>query len=66
MAAASLALVLTEHHRAAVRSAGVFYAVITQLGFVAILIALVGSRPRVARATSRGCAARAGTAGRPR
>ncbi len=41
MAAASLVLVLTEHHRAEVRSAGVFYAVMTQLGFAAILLALV-------------------------
>jgi len=41
MAAASLVLVLSEHHRDAVRSAGVFYAVMTQLGFAAILIALV-------------------------
>jgi hydrogenase-4 component B len=41
MAGASLVLVLSEHRRAAVRSAGVFYAVMTQLGFVAILLALV-------------------------
>ena len=41
MAATSLVLVLSEHHRDAVRSAGVFYAVMTQLGFVAILVALV-------------------------
>ena len=41
MAAASLVLVLSEHRRAAVRSAGVFYAVMTQLGFAAILLALV-------------------------
>ena len=41
MAAASLVLVLSEHHRAEVRSAGVFYAVMTQLGFAAILLALV-------------------------
>jgi hydrogenase-4 component B len=41
MAAASLVLVLSEHHRVAVRSAGVFYAVMTQLGFAAILLALV-------------------------
>lgn len=40
MALASLALVLTEHHRGEVRSAGLFYAVLTQIGFVAILIAL--------------------------
>ncbi len=37
MALTSLALVLTEHHRDEVRSAGVYYAVLTQLGFVAIL-----------------------------
>ena len=41
MAATSLFLVLTEHHRDAVRSAGAFYAIMTQLGFAAILIALV-------------------------
>jgi hydrogenase-4 component B len=41
MAAASLVLVLSEHRRPAVRSAGVFYAVMTQLGFAAILLALV-------------------------
>ena len=41
MAAASLVLVLSEHRRRAVRSAGVFYAVMTQLGFAAILLALV-------------------------
>ena len=41
MAAASLVLVLSEHRREAVRSAGIFYAVMTQLGFAAILAALV-------------------------
>ncbi|WP_407343719.1 proton-conducting transporter membrane subunit [Pengzhenrongella phosphoraccumulans] len=41
MAAASLVLVLTEHQRGAVRFAGVFYAVMTQLGFAMILLALV-------------------------
>ncbi len=41
MAATSLFLVLTEHRRDAVRSAGAFYAIMTQLGFAAILIALV-------------------------
>src|SRR5450759_5145672 len=41
MAATSLVLVLSEHRRDAVRSAGVFYAIMTQLGFVAILVALV-------------------------
>jgi len=41
MAATSLSLVLTEHRRDAVRSAGAFYAIMTQLGFAAILIALV-------------------------
>lgn len=41
MAAASLVLVLSEHRREAVRSAGAFYAVMTQLGFAAILLALV-------------------------
>jgi len=41
MAATSLVLVLSEHRRKEVRCAGVFYAVMTQLGFVAILVALV-------------------------
>ena len=41
MAAASLVLVLSGHRREAVRSAGAFYAVMTQLGFAAILLALV-------------------------
>src|SRR5665647_1278235 len=41
MAATSLILVLSEHRRDAVRTAGVFYAIMTQLGFVAILVALV-------------------------
>ncbi len=41
MAAASLVLVLSEHHRDEVRAAGTYYAVMTQLGFAAILLALV-------------------------
>jgi hydrogenase-4 component B len=41
MAIASLVLVLAEHSRPEVRSAGLFYAVMTQLGFVAILIGLM-------------------------
>lgn len=41
MAATSLVLVLAEHRRDEVRSAGIFYAVMTQLGFAAILLALV-------------------------
>jgi len=41
MAAASLVLVLSEHRRTAVRCAGVFYAVMTQLGFVAILLGML-------------------------
>lgn len=41
MAAASLVLVLSEHRRDAARYAGVFYAIMTQLGFVAIMVALV-------------------------
>jgi formate hydrogenlyase subunit 3/multisubunit Na+/H+ antiporter MnhD subunit len=41
MAICSLVGVLAEHHRAAVRSAGLFYAVMTQLGFMAILVALM-------------------------
>ncbi|MFX0578616.1 proton-conducting transporter membrane subunit [Nocardia nepalensis] len=41
MAIASLVLVLAEHRRAAVRAAGVFYAVLTQLGFVAVLVGLL-------------------------
>ena len=40
MALTSLVLVLSEHHEPAVRSAGVVYAVMTQLGFAAILVAL--------------------------
>lgn len=41
MAIASLVLVLTDYRRSAARAAGVLYAVMTQLGFVAILSALV-------------------------
>ena len=41
MAIASLVLVLAEHTRPEVRSAGLLYAVMTQLGFVAILIGLM-------------------------
>jgi hydrogenase-4 component B len=41
MAAASLILVAAQHSRPAVRSAAVFYAVMTQLGFVAILLGLM-------------------------
>lgn len=41
MAIASLILVAAEHNRRAVRSAVVFYAVMTQLGFVAILLGLM-------------------------
>ncbi|QLY28097.1 hypothetical protein H0264_22135 [Nocardia huaxiensis] len=41
MALASLVLVFTEHGRAVTRRAGVFYAVMTQLGFVAILAGLL-------------------------
>ncbi len=41
MALTSLLLVLSEHHRAAVRSAGVYYAVLTQLGFVVVLLGLL-------------------------
>jgi hydrogenase-4 component B len=41
MAATSLLLVLSDHRRASARSAGVYYAVMTQLGFVMILLALV-------------------------
>ena len=41
MAIASLVLVLAEHTRPEVRSAGLVYAVMTQLGFVAILIGLM-------------------------
>src|SRR6476661_7702930 len=41
MALASLILVLAEHTRPEVRSAGLMYAVMTQLGFVAILIGLM-------------------------
>lgn len=41
MAVASLVLVLAEHTRPEVRSAALVYAVMTQLGFVAILIGLM-------------------------
>jgi formate hydrogenlyase subunit 3/multisubunit Na+/H+ antiporter MnhD subunit len=41
MAIASLVLVLAEHDRAEVRSAALVYAVMTQLGFVAVLIGLM-------------------------
>lgn len=41
MAVASLILVAAQHSRPTVRSAAVFYAVMTQLGFVAILIGLM-------------------------
>ena len=41
MAVASLILVVAQHTRPEVRSAGLVYAVMTQLGFVAILIGLL-------------------------
>jgi len=41
MAVASLVLVTTEHTRPQVRSAALVYAVMTQLGFVAILVGLM-------------------------
>jgi hydrogenase-4 component B len=41
MAIASLVLVLADHTRAEVRSAALLYAVMTQLGFVAILVGLM-------------------------
>lgn len=41
MAVASLVLVLAEHTRPEVRSAGLLYAVMTQLGFVVVLIGLM-------------------------
>lgn len=41
MAVASLVLMLAEHTRAQVRAAALVYAVMTQLGFVAILIGLM-------------------------
>ncbi|HET7664611.1 MAG TPA: proton-conducting transporter membrane subunit, partial [Mycobacterium sp.] len=41
MALASLVLVLADHRRAEVRAAALVYAVMTQLGFVAILIGLM-------------------------
>lgn len=43
MAIASLILVLSDHGRPEVRSAGLLYAVMTQLGFVAILVGLMVS-----------------------
>ncbi len=41
MALASVLLVITDHDRAEVRSAALFYAAMTQLGFVAILVGLM-------------------------
>jgi hydrogenase-4 component B len=41
MAVASLLLVLTDHRRAEVRRAGLSYAVLTQLGFAAVLLGLL-------------------------
>jgi hydrogenase-4 component B len=41
MAITSLILVLSDHERPAVRSAGLLYAVMTQLGFVTILVGLM-------------------------
>lgn len=41
MALASMLLVLSEHRRAEVRAAGIFYAILTQLGFIAILLGLM-------------------------
>lgn len=41
MALASLVLIVTEHRREEVRSAALVYAVMTQLGFVAILVGLM-------------------------
>lgn len=41
MAISSLILVLSEHTRPQVRSAGLLYAVMTQLGFVSILVGLM-------------------------
>ncbi len=41
MAIASLLLVLAEHHRDAARTAGLYYAVLTQLGFVSLLVGLL-------------------------
>ncbi|MGW4353171.1 proton-conducting transporter transmembrane domain-containing protein [Nocardia sp. NPDC004582] len=41
MAIASLVLVFAEHRRRSARTAGVFYAVMTQLGFAAILAGLL-------------------------
>lgn len=41
MAIASLVLVLSDHDRPAVRSAGLLYAAMTQIGFVAILVGLM-------------------------
>ncbi|WP_246398760.1 proton-conducting transporter membrane subunit [Mycobacterium vicinigordonae] len=41
MALTSLMLLATDHHRAQVRSAAVYYATMTQLGFAAILLGLM-------------------------
>jgi hydrogenase-4 component B len=41
MAVTSLLLVLADHHRAAARTAAAYYAVLTQLGFVSLLVGLM-------------------------
>jgi hydrogenase-4 component B len=41
MAVASLLLVLTDHGRPEARTAGLYYAVLTQLGFVSLLVGLL-------------------------
>jgi hydrogenase-4 component B len=41
MAVSSLLLVLSEHRHSRVREAGIYYAVLTQLGFAAILLGLM-------------------------
>jgi hydrogenase-4 component B len=60
MAAASLVLVLTEHRRAATRDAGLSYAVMTQLGFAAILLGLVVLAASAGDDSLAGLASRAG------
>jgi len=60
MALASLVLVLTDHRRDVVRAAGVFYAIVTQLGFVAILLALMLLSSSAGADSFAGLAAHAG------
>jgi len=59
MALISIGGILAEHRRSEVREAGVFYIVMTHLGFLAILIALVFLADRAGVDSFRGLAAAA-------